>query len=84
MIKVVIQNMDSVHLSGSARRVKSQARRRFSSSYPVNDRIGRLRMAKTPCSLPRLREPRHQAQGQDANRPGGLVRIAQASTEVSL
>jgi len=40
MIKVVIQNMDSVHLSGSARRVKSQARRRFSSSYPVNDRIG--------------------------------------------
>lgn len=75
---------DGVQLSGSARSAKSLASPIIRSTYPVNDRIRRLRMGKTPGPLSLVRQPRHQAQGQDDDRPDQPRRIPQAAAEIPL
>jgi Enoyl-(Acyl carrier protein) reductase len=53
-------DFDSVQLSGSDVVTKSQVMPTIRGTYPVNDRIGGLRMGKTASPLPPLREPRDQ------------------------
>lgn len=76
--------MDGVQLSGSAGTAKSLASRTIRSTYPINDRIRRLRMGKTPGPLSLLRQPRHQAQGQDDDSSDQPRRISQAAAEIPL